>query len=197
METGCLPNQLFNATAVNGFCEYSLVAVPDATVSAQVMEEKKYFREYYKERGIQTIQTGISVANFLAKEEMEATVIRWMHRIISNQKSFSVTLNRYGGCKPHTLYLRVQNHLPFQQLAKELLVVDQYVRGNGCPEMNLNTRPHITIAEKLSGDMYQDVIEMYAQKIFQASFTVNELVLLRKQHPYTMSKQVNVFGLQP
>ncbi len=197
MEIGFLSNKLFSATTVNGCCEYCLVVVPDTTTSAQIKEEKKYFNEQYQGGGVQTIQPGIMVANFLAKEEMEATVIRWMHRIISSQKSFSVTLNRYGGCKPHTLYLRVQNHLPFQQLAKELLVVDQYVRGNGCPEMSLTTLPYITIAEKLSVDMYPAIIDMYAQKTFHASFTVNQLVLFRKQHPSTVSKQVNVFGLQP
>ena len=197
METGFLSNKLFSSTSVNGFCEYSLVAVPDIRTSVQVMEEKKYFSEKYQEGGVQTTQSGIIIANFLAKEEMEATIIRWMHRIISNQKCFSVTLNRYGGCKSHTLYLRVQNHLPFQQLAKELLVVDQYVRANGCPEMHLNTRPYLPIVEKLSGEVYQEAIETYAQKLFHASFDVKELILIRKQYPFTVCKEVNVFRLQP
>lgn len=197
METGLVSNKSFTAPQVNGFCEYLLVAYPDAAVYAQVMEEKQFFSAQYQEPVAMKTQPYITVADFLAKEEMEATIIRWMHRIISSQKSFRVTLDQYSGFKPHTIYLRVQDHLPFQQLAKELQMVDQYVRGNGCPEMHLINRPYLTIAGRLSDSTYHQAITLYAQKIFYASFEVKELVLLRRQHQYDACKQVNVFGLQP
>ncbi|MES2004511.1 MAG: 2'-5' RNA ligase family protein [Bacteroidota bacterium] len=196
METGLATNRSFS-TPVNQFYEYLLVAHPDAEVYARVMEEKQWFTMQYKEAIAVKTKPHITVANFLAKEEMEATIIRWMHRIISNQNHFRVTLDKYSGFKPHTIYLRVQDHAPFQQLAKELKVVDQYVRGYGCPEMHLINRPHVTIARKLPESIYHQAEMEYAQKEFHASFEVSELVLLRRSHEFDGCKQVNVFGLRP
>lgn len=197
MDTGAVTNKTFSSPQVNGFWEYLLVARPDAVVYAQVMEEKQNFSAQYRDPVAIKTKPHITVANFLAKEEMEATIIRWMHRIISSQKSFRVTLDQYSGFKPHTIYLRVQDHAPFQQLTKELKVVDQYVRSYGCPEMYLINRPHLTIARRLKDSTYQQAIAEYAQKIFHASFEVKDLVLLRRQHQFDACKQVNVFGLQP
>jgi 2'-5' RNA ligase len=197
METELAQNKLFTVSPVNGFCEYLLVAHPDTTVNAQVMEEKQFFSAQYRDVAAIKARPHITVANFLAKEEMEATIIRWMHRIISSQKSFRVTLDQYGGFAQHTIYLRVQDHEPFQQLAKELKVVDQYVRSYGCPAMYMSNRPHITIARRLPDIVYREAIAEYQQKAFHASFDVKELVLLRRQHQFDVCKQVNVFGLTP
>lgn len=197
MDTGIATNKTFSSVQANGFWEYLLVAHPDAAVHARVTEEKQLFSVQYREPVAIKTQPHITVANFLAKEEMESTIIRWMHRIISSQKSFQVTLDQYSGFKPHTIYLRVADHEPFQQIAKELKVVDQYIRGYGCPEMYLITRPHLTIARRLKDSTYYQAMMAYEQKTFHASFDVKELVLLRRQHQFDACKQVNVFGLQP
>lgn len=196
METGSVTNRLLS-TPVQQLHEYLLVAHPDAAVQEKLVEEKRWFTTQYKETVAVKTKPHITVANFLAKEEMESTIIRWMHRIISNQNRFTVTLDRFSGFKPHTIYLRVQNHTPFQQLAKELKVVDQYVRGYGCPEMHLSNHPHLTIARRLPETVYHRAEADYAQKNFQASFEVSELVLLRREHAFDSCKQVNVFGLRP
>lgn len=196
METGLAKNHSIR-TPTGGFFEYLLIANPDATVYAQVMEEKKLFTDRYLLQVAVKTKPHITVANFLAREEMEPTLIRWMHRVISTQKKFKVTLDRYSGFAPHTIYLRVQDHEPFKQLAKELQVVDQYIRSYGCPAVKLITRPHLTIARRLPEDIYRKAEQVYAQKDFHASFEVNQLLLLRREHQFDTCKQVNVFGLQP
>ena len=180
-----------------GFYEYLLVAHPDATVYAQVMAEKELFTAQFKMPIAVKTKPHITVANFLALEPMEETIIRWMHRVISARKSFRVTLDQYGAFRPHTIYLKVQDHQPFQQLAKELKVVDQYIRGYGCPEMKLISNPHLTIARRLEQATYQQAVTVYAEKAFHASFEVKELLLLRRQHQFDSCRQVNVFRLQP
>jgi 2'-5' RNA ligase len=196
METGLAKHQSINAP-VDGFFEYLLVAHPDAPVYEQVMAEKKIFTEQYHEQVAIKTKPHITVANFMAREEMESTLIRWMHRVISTQKKFKVTLDRYSGFPPHTIYLRVQDHEPFKQLAKELQVVDQYIRSNGCPALKLTTRPHLTIARRLPEEIYRKAEQVYAVKNFNASFEVGQLLLLRREHQFDGCKQVNVFGLQP
>ena len=196
MESGLVQNISFNKK-IHGLSEYLLVVCPDKTVKEQLIVEKQLFYTQFAEPVSIQVNPFIEVAGFLAKEEMEETIIRWMHRIISAQKKFRVTLDRFNGIEPHTIFLRVQNQQPFQQLTKELLVVDEYVKSYGCPEMCFIKRPHITIAEQLSEAIYRKAESIYATRNFQASFEVNELILLRKQPSFEGCKQVNVFGLQP
>ncbi len=197
MDTETITHKIFSPAQVNGFSEYLLVARPDASVDAQIMEEKQFFSAHFTAPAAANTKPHITIASFLAGEAMEETIIRWMHRIISSKKSFRVTLNQYGAYRPHTIYLRVQDHEPFQQLAKELKVVDQYIRGYGCPEMQLVTNPYLPIAGKLEQTTYSEAVKWYAEKTFHASFSVKELVLLRRINPFDNCKQVNVFGLLP
>ncbi len=196
METGLAQSRAFS-TPVNSLYEYLLVVHPDERVYAQVMAEKQLFTAQYKEPVAVKTKPHITVANFLAKEEMESTIIRWMHRIISVQKKFTITLDKYSGFPPHTIYLRVQDHEPFKQLAKELKVVDQYVRSYGCPAAKLGMYPHLSIARRLPEKIYREAEPVYAQKDFHASFEAKELLLLRREHQFDGCKQVNVFGLKP
>ena len=176
--------------------EYLLVAHPDTEVYEKVMAEKQNFYDEYKEKAAIKTKPHITVANFLAKEGMEDTIIRWMQRIFTKQQSFTVTLNNYSGFPPHTIYLRVQNATPFQKLAKELKVVNTYVRSCGCPPMKLITNPYVSIAGNLPEEVYFKALTQYAHKSFHESFVVSELLLLRRTHQYDTCKTINVFGLQ-
>jgi hypothetical protein len=123
----------------------------------------------------------LTLAYFRAREEMEATLIRWMHRIISTQKSFRVTLQLQNEPLVPGNRLRIANRQPFEQLAKELKVVDEYVKSYGCPDMKLITNPSFPAGD--DGRLF--------------SFEVKELVLVRREHAFDAGRQVNVFGLQP
>jgi 2'-5' RNA ligase len=179
----------------NPMYEYLLVAHPDENVYLRVAEEKQSFFDIYKEKIAVKTKPHITVACFLAKEVMEETMIRWMQRIISNQQRFIVLLNNYSGFPPHTVYLRIQDHQPFKQLASSLKVIDQYVRGNDCPAMKLVTHPHLSVARGLPKDVYEKAIIAYAQKSFFDSFEVNELVLLKRQNQFENCVQVSKFHL--
>lgn len=177
--------------------EYLLVVHPDEGVFEKVMAEKQIFYAEYKVAVAIKTQPYITVANFLANEAMEETIIRWMQRICSRQQSFIVTLNNYSGFPPHTIYLRIQNAQPFKQLATELKVVDAYVTSCSCPPIKLISNPHLSIARRLPQDIYFKALTQYAHKSFHESFMVNELLLLRRRHQYDKCKPINVFGLQP
>jgi len=185
----------FNGSIVK---EYLLVVDPAADVLQQVMDEKtKFFTKYSEPESIQH-HPQITVASFLAKEEMEDTLLRWMHRIISSHTSFSVALNNYSG-SPNTnnIYIRVQDHQPFKQLAKELKVIDELVRSNGLPKAHLISNPHLTLAGRLEKPVYEKAMRDYAHRDFHAEFLVKELVLLKRTHQFDTCKQVNIFRLLP
>ena len=178
--------------------EYLLVANPETDVLQQVMNEKINFFNEYKEAELSKADPQLLVANFLEKEEMEDTFLRWMHRIISSHKSFTVALNNYSGFpNANTVYIRVQDHQPFKQLAKELKVIDELVRSNGLPKAHLISNPHMTIAGRLDKHLYEKAMLDYSKKDFHAEFQVKELVLLKRTNQFDTCKQVNVFRLQP
>ncbi len=178
--------------------EYMLVVNPQQNIWQQVMDEKVNFFNAYREIVAVKTKPHITVANFLAKEEMEPTMLKWMHNIISVKAAFNVVLNNYSGFpNANTIYLRVQDHQPFKQLAKELKVIDELVRSNGLPKAHLISNPHMTIARRLDESIYERAMMEYSKKDFHAEFTVNELILLKRTHQFDTCKQVNVFRLQP
>lgn len=196
METGLvLPS--INSFTDEAILEYLLVAHPDDIVNDKINQEKQNFYDQHGEKTAIKTKPHITIANFLAREPMEETIIRWIARICSNRQSFTVSLNNYSGFPPHMVYLRVQNPKPFQELAHELKVIDHYVRSNACPPAHLIKTPHLTIARKLPEAIYHKALMDYSQKTFHETFTVNELVLLRRSHEYDKCKRVNVFRLQP
>ncbi len=177
--------------------EYLLVAHPDTIVNEKVIAEKQLFYNEYKEKVSVKTQPHITIANFLAKESMEETLIRWIQRICSQQQSFTVTLNNFSGFPPHTIYLRVQNDEPFKKLAKDLRVLNTYVSSCSCPPVKIISKPHLSIARRLPEDVYFKALTQYAHKSFHESFVVKELLLLKRKHQYDVCKRLNVFGLPP
>jgi 2'-5' RNA ligase len=177
--------------------EYLLVAHPDDNVYNKIIEEKKFFSDTYKRTIAVKTEPHITIANFLATEAMEETVIRWIHRVCSQCKSFPVTLNNYSGFPPHTIYVRIQDHGPFKQLAAQLKVIDQYVRSNGCPAARLTYHPHLTIARELDDTIYNKAMADYSQKTFHETFLLTKLLLLKRNNQFDTCKQVNVFRFYP
>lgn len=190
METGLVRNS-------EQLWEYLLVANPDEIIYNKIMEVKQAFFDTYHQKIAIKTKPHITVANFLARESMEETLIRYVHRICSQHTSLEVTLNNYSGFPPHTIYIRVQDHAPFRQLASQLKVIDQYVQSNGCPEVRLIFRPHLTIARGLDNNVYNKAMLDYSQKTFHETFQLTELVLLKRNNQFDKCKQVNVFRFYP
>jgi 2'-5' RNA ligase len=177
--------------------EYSLVAIPDSKVFDKVMEEKRNFSAYYKQETTVETKPHITVAKFVAREEMEETISRYMQRILVKQESFEVALNNYSGFPPHSIYVRVQNPEHFRQFGLELKVVNDYITSCFCPPITLVKNPHVSIAKALPESLYLKVMMDYSQKSFHETFMVNELVLLRRKSEYETGKAINIFRLHP
>lgn len=121
------------------------------------------------------------IAVFEATEQMEETIIRWMHRIISNKWVFTVQVHPQLQEDTGQLQLCLSDGGAFAQLANELKVVSQFISSYQCREMYFNLRPAIQHSLLCSA----------------TSYTITELVLLRKSFGQTQYKQVNVFALKP
>lgn len=123
----------------------------------------------------------IEIAVFEATEQMEETIIRWMHRIISNKASFTIQVVQQINDATGQLQVRIADTRTFQELATQLTVVSQYISSYQCPEIYFSVRPCVRSN----------------QSCFATLFTITELVLMRKRYEQDNYRQVNVFGLKP
>ena len=183
--------------SARGLFEYMLVGKPDNGVSKKVMDIQAHFSAVYGEQGMVTGNPHIEVAHFFASEAMEPTIIKWMQRIIGGQPGFIVTLDNYSGFPPGTIYLRVQDLQPFQQMTKKLQAVDDFIRASDCPPLWINGRPGLCIAGGLPAQVYDKAMATYARKVFYASFVLEEFVLLKRGHVLDSHTTVQVFRLRP
>jgi hypothetical protein len=194
MNTGLVKNAPF-AWPGNGHREYRLVIYPDAVVYEKIMAEKqRFFMNYGQESVVQSFPY-IMVAGFYAGEGMEETLIRWIQRICSQQNSFDVFLNNFSGFPQHSIYLRIQDPQPLQQLATQLKALDSHVHAMS--GYAFERIPHMGLAHELPQAVYQQTMPVYSRKTFRARFMATELVLLGRDHPYATSKTINVFRFLP
>ena len=147
------------------FCQYSLMAKPTNDAKSA------------------NLFPPIELTCFQAKEQMEETIIRWMHRIISNQQQFTVQLVQHIDAHTGNLQINITDKLPFIALASQLKVVNQYINSNGCPDMQFSIQPQLNFVQ--------------TEYLFNGSIEIHEFVLLKKYHQFDAYKQVNVFGLRP
>jgi 2'-5' RNA ligase len=178
----------------NELWEYLLVAHPDKAVNKKIIEEKKRFEQEYGQEEDTRFHPHITIANFLAKEAMEETFIRWIQNICNLQKSFTVTLNNYNAFPSSGLYLRVQDTEPFKRLANALKILDGFMQSNDCPPLKLVSKPHVTFVAGLSQYTYESAINKYSRKTFHESFKVDKLILL-KRDAYMKCHLINSFFL--
>lgn len=180
-----------------GLFEYLLVVSPGKEVYNKVMEEKQYFSMNYRHPVAVKSNLFINLSSFLAWDSMEDTLVNRLHCIAKEQRSFPVLLNNYSGFPSHTIFIRIQDPAPFKQLATRLKAIGPYIKEHSSYPAKFITSPHVSIARRLPLKVYDSAIKDYAGKDFSASFQVNEMILLRRQHQYDTCKEVAVFRLQP
>jgi hypothetical protein len=204
METGLVKQHSFIASSgpdagsgseLSRRVEYLLVIYPGGDLRDKLLDEQQQFSSDYGLPASLRNKPHITVAVFRAGEEVEDTLIRWIQRICNHQGSFDVMLNNYSGFPPHTIYLRVQDPLPFRQLMVQLEAIDDFIRSSGCPPVNLIRRPYLSIAGGLTEQIYNKAMPDYSRRTFNDSFRVDELVLLKRDHSFDACKTVNIFRL--
>ncbi|MBO9634430.1 MAG: hypothetical protein J7578_15050 [Chitinophagaceae bacterium] len=197
MHTGSVNHSGSKGWMAEGLQEYSLVIQADNVVSHLLsMEQQDLFLKYGLKGQLRPVSQ-ITVAKFAVREGMEDTLSRWMQRICSNLRSFVVTLNNYSGLPPHTIYLRIQDQWPIQQLIRQLRPVEEFIRSSACPPPIMMMRPYLDIAGHLPQTVYEKAMPAYSRRSFHHSFLANDLLLVKSSPYEANNKTVNVFRFLP
>jgi 2'-5' RNA ligase len=190
-------HQTINWLEDYGVCEYLLVLNPSLDVIERINEEKKKFRSVYQDPAAIIGKPHITIALFLATDEMEPTLISWMQNICNVHSRFPVLLRNFGGVVPETIYLKVQNEEPFKQLGKSLKALDHFIRASECPPLKLSPKPQLTIARGMLEETYFKAMPAYLQQPFQQSFVATKLTLIKRATSSGRCETVHVFPLAP
>src|SRR5437763_13481617 len=92
-----------------GVCEHLLVLNPSLPVAEKIYAEKKNFTTVYEDPAAIIGKPHITIAAFLATDEMKPTLVRWIQNICNVHSRFPVLLRNFGGFVPHAIYVQVQN----------------------------------------------------------------------------------------
>jgi hypothetical protein len=74
-------------------------------------------------------------------------------------------------------------------------MISGFIESNNCPPLQLSSRPHLAIVSGLTEGIYEKAVKEYAQRCFSQCFTVEKLVLLKKEAVYETSQVVSSFAL--
>ncbi|RYF92751.1 MAG: 2'-5' RNA ligase family protein [Chitinophagaceae bacterium] len=174
--------------------EYLLIAYPDRAVTEKLLIERSFFRETYGVRPKQELAPHIVISSFFASEGMETTLVRWLQKICSLGQGFNIMLNNYSGYPDGTIFLRIPDPAPIQHFVGQLSAMQDFITPG---TRGLYRRPHIAIASNLDKALYERALSDYSRKVFNESFQVKEIVLLKRNDPFTAVRTVQVFGLLP
>lgn len=186
-----------NLSTKIGTYQYALVVKPDANVAEKILCEKQFLKE--RIGNLKCLDKGafVTIATYLAREEMEETIVRYTRRICSLLTSFNVELNNFSGSPSGQIFVRIQNPQPFKVVATQLSVLNDYLRSCSYPDIKTFSQPFLPLASKLKDTVYLKTMMDYSQRTFHETFMVNELILLRRSDEYDTFKTSQIFSLQP
>jgi hypothetical protein len=159
------------------------------------MTIKKSFSETYQCPQALHLKPQITLIKFSQYELAERPFVNRLRNIAMINKSFRIILDDFGSLPSHTIYLKVQTTNQIMELIKELKQVQAYIKPNAQTKPHFITEPLVSIAHKLLPWQYEKGWLEYSNTHFNASFMVNELLLLKRKEGSKGYKVVEGFPL--
>jgi hypothetical protein len=160
-----------------GFFAYRIVVKIQDLVASKLKDECNYAEGRYGQLVFSGSTPELVLAKFEAMEEMEETLLRWLHRTVGQLEAFPILFNNYGSMPGYPLYVRVQDPAPFRVLTEGLRVVDSLLQSNGCKAAQIFHHPRLAMASKISKPQEMEVLLDFSGRSFREEMVIEELVL--------------------
>ena len=159
------------------------------------MALKQHFSETYQCPQAMYLKPQITLIKFSQYELAESRFVNRFRNIATANPSFKITLNDFGSLPSHTIYVNIQTTNQITELTKELKEVQAYIKPDAQHKPHFITEPFISIAQKLLPWQYEKGWFEYSNTHFNASFMVNEILLLKKKDGSNGYKTIERFPL--
>lgn len=160
--------------------EYRLVIPAEEPVSRQVCQLRREWEMQYGSQNIQITEKppNITMACLVMREEMEEMLMRWLQRLCHMQPVFRVTLNNFSAIPPQTVYIRVQDPVPFKWLYEQLRAMDRFFPGKEGQHPRIFEKPFIKMGSLTTNTDHKTIFS-YPHQLFYASFMARRMLLLK------------------
>lgn len=175
--------------------EYLLVIQPNEDVCEKIMTLKKHFSSNYKCPQAMHIMPQITLIKFSQYELSESRFVNRFRNIATANSSFKITLNDFGSFPSHTIYVNIQTTNQLTIISKEFRQVQAFIQPDKQNKPHFITEPFISISQKLLPWQYEKGWLEYSNTHFNTSFTVNEILLLKKKEGSNGFKTIERFPL--
>ena len=156
-------------------------------------EENKWLENFFPEYLNESLQ--LEIAGFSAKEALEPTLERWIGNICALQSAFEIRLNNFSSFLPGTIYVRVQDQVPFLHFVEKIKFLDAFIQSNECPPVQFASRALIVLGHNLPETIFDEAQKYYSGRTFHSSFLLGKLGLLKHCGPDAGYRMLNTFTL--
>ncbi|MEC3878559.1 2'-5' RNA ligase family protein [Parapedobacter sp. 10938] len=180
--------------------EYLLIIEPSNLVQKQLRAFKQYFIKSYRYPNAIVSKSHMTLMRFIQYDSYENHMVREFQRIADMAMPFDVELHGFGSFG-HTLFVDVKSEVPILQLiATHRRTLRPLVSGVKGHAARFVTKPHITIARKLTPPQNAMVWPIWNRTAYHGEFRARNMTLLRRRvgtHTYSTVHKFEFLGLSP
>ena len=160
---------------------YLLVILPDDWVAAETMKFKHYFKDVYGCSKALSMKPHFTLSKFVQSDKMEQAIVDHLEKFTRSIKPFDLLLSGFGHFPPHTVYINILNPSPVVDMVENIKSAFKHIlTGTEQYKPIFVTKPHLTIARGMKDSQHERAWQEWENKKFEASFKVEEVVLLKK-----------------
>ncbi len=139
-------------------------------------------------------ETEITIASFFAREEMEATLFRWLQRICNLQQVFSLSIKNFECRPPHSVYLQLEDVSPITSIGNQVKMIEPYLKGSDCPPVEINQAPLLMVF-KFPENVFHEAREVFSGLPFEDRFTIDFLRMYKRKGDQNSFDLLSYFSL--
>ena len=181
-------------------CKYLLIIEPIDQVQKHLQGFKQYFLKNHRYPNAIVSKSHITLMRFIQYDSYEKHIIKELQLLASAVTPFDVELQGFGSFG-HTLFVDVKSAGPILGLVskrrRELRPLVNGVKGH--PPYFV-TKPHITIARKLTPPQNDAIWPIWRRTKYNGVFRAKNMTLLRRMvgtPTYTIVQKFNFLGMPP